>query len=182
MMELTPKQARFVEEFLLDFNATQAAIRAGYSKKSARQVGAANMSKAAISANVKRRTLETGKRLEAKRERVLEELVRLALSDIRTVVKWKTEADESGQERQVVSLTDSDAITDDAAAAIAEVRQTRNGLVVKLRDKLPALQALARHLGLDQPEEDEQPRRIEICWGPPREPESDDVTELEAAA
>ncbi len=39
MSDLTPKQARFVEEYLIDLNATQAAIRAGYSKKTAKQQG-----------------------------------------------------------------------------------------------------------------------------------------------
>lgn len=48
-MKLTPKQQRFVDEYLLDLNATQAAIRAGYSRRSARQIGAENMSKPAIS-------------------------------------------------------------------------------------------------------------------------------------
>ena len=43
-----PKQRRFVEEFLIDFNATQAAIRAGYSKKTARVIGPENLSKPAI--------------------------------------------------------------------------------------------------------------------------------------
>ncbi len=38
-MSLTPKQARFVEEYLIDLNATQAAIRAGYSAKTARAMG-----------------------------------------------------------------------------------------------------------------------------------------------
>ena len=44
-MSLTPKQARFVEEYLVDLNATQAAIRAGYSKKTARQVASENLTK-----------------------------------------------------------------------------------------------------------------------------------------
>ena len=39
-MSLTPKQARFVQEYLIDLNATQAAIRAGYSKKTANEQGA----------------------------------------------------------------------------------------------------------------------------------------------
>ena len=45
---LTPKQLRFIEEYLIDLNATQAAIRAGYSKKTARQMGTENLSKPAI--------------------------------------------------------------------------------------------------------------------------------------
>lgn len=192
MMELTPKQSRFVDEFLLDFNATQAAIRSGYSKKSARQVGAANMSKAAISAEIKRRTMETGKRLEATRERVLNELVRLAFSDIKNVAKWgrvevkqiDSETGEAAVATIDLDLIPSDEIPKDVSRAISEIRKTRDGLVIKMHNKLPALEKLARHLGLDQPdEEDEQPRRIEISWLPPREIRPPgDVPGLEAAA
>ena len=48
-MKLTPKQQRFVDEYLLDLNATQAAKRAGYSKKTARAIGTENLSKPDIS-------------------------------------------------------------------------------------------------------------------------------------
>ncbi len=42
---MTPKQQRFIEEYLIDLNATQAAIRAGYSKKTAKQIGTENLAK-----------------------------------------------------------------------------------------------------------------------------------------
>ena len=58
---LTPKQQRFVDEYLIDLNATQAAIRAGYSRNSARQMGAENLTKPVIAAAV----------AEAKRDRSL---------------------------------------------------------------------------------------------------------------
>ena len=45
MANLTPKQQRFVEEYLIDLNATQAAIRAGYSEKTAKSVGHENLTK-----------------------------------------------------------------------------------------------------------------------------------------
>lgn len=45
---MTPKQQRFVEEYLIDLNATQAAIRAGYSQKTAQQIGAENLTKPVI--------------------------------------------------------------------------------------------------------------------------------------
>ncbi len=49
---MTPKQQRFVDEYLIDLNATQAAIRAGYSKKTARAVGSENLTKPDIRAAV----------------------------------------------------------------------------------------------------------------------------------
>ena len=49
---LTAKQQRFVEEYLIDLNATQAAVRAGYSRSSARQIGPENLSKPVIAAAI----------------------------------------------------------------------------------------------------------------------------------
>lgn len=51
--KLTPKQARFVEEYLIDLNATQAEIRAGYSKKTAQQMGAENLTKPVVAEAIK---------------------------------------------------------------------------------------------------------------------------------
>lgn len=62
-MTLTDKQQRFVAEYLIDLNATQAAIRAGYSEKTARQIGEQNLSKldiaSAIQAAIKKRAERT---------------------------------------------------------------------------------------------------------------------------
>lgn len=52
---LTAKQQRFVDEYLVDLNATQAAIRAGYSEKTAQQIGSENLSKPVIAAEVEAR-------------------------------------------------------------------------------------------------------------------------------
>ena len=51
-MGLNPKQQRFVAEYLVDLNATQAAIRSGYSQKTARQIATENLSKPAIAAAI----------------------------------------------------------------------------------------------------------------------------------
>ncbi len=57
-MSLTPKQARFVEEYMIDLNATQAAIRAGYSKRTAGRMGTENLSKPVIAAAVQKALTE----------------------------------------------------------------------------------------------------------------------------
>jgi phage terminase small subunit len=79
---MTPKQARFVAEYLIDLNATQAAIRAGYSPKVANRQGSENLSKPDIAAAV-----QAGQRtqLEAagvSKARLLQELGRIALSQV----------------------------------------------------------------------------------------------------
>lgn len=63
-MPLTARQRRFVDEFMVDHNATQAAIRAGYSKKTARQTGTENLSKPAISEAIAKREQRVAKKLE----------------------------------------------------------------------------------------------------------------------
>ena len=83
--KLTRKQELFVKEYLIDLNATQAAIRAGYSVKTALAIGSENLSKpdiaAAIQAAMDLRSLRT----EITADRVLKEIQKIAFSDIRNV-------------------------------------------------------------------------------------------------
>lgn len=68
---MNPKQERFVAEYLIDLNATQAAIRAGYSKKTARQTGAENLSKPAIREAIAEGQVKRAAKLEVTQERVI---------------------------------------------------------------------------------------------------------------
>ena len=76
---LTPKQRRFIEEYLIDLNATQAAIRAGYKKSAARQIGSENLSKLDIS----EAEAERSKRGQIKADNVVAELAKIAFSSMR---------------------------------------------------------------------------------------------------
>lgn len=71
-MALTNKQKRFVDEYLVDLNATQAAIRAGYSKKTANRTGSENLSKPVIKAAIEERMEEKKSELIADQDEVLE--------------------------------------------------------------------------------------------------------------
>jgi hypothetical protein len=75
--ELTPKQARFVEEYMIDKNATQAAIRAGYSKKTAQQMGAENLSKPVIAAVIAERAKTISEKAELSAISVLNDIARI---------------------------------------------------------------------------------------------------------
>lgn len=157
---LNARVLRFVEEYLVDLNGTQAAIRAGYSKKTAneqasRLLANVNVSDAVLAAMKKR-----SERTEITQDMVLRELAKLGFSDIRKVVTWgNTELRVSpgnGDEDQgeVVEayhglvLKAADEIDDDTAAAIAEVSQGREGLKVKLYDKRASLVDIGKHLGM----------------------------------
>lgn len=154
-MALTAKQRRFVEEYLVDLNATQAAIRAGYSKKTARQIGEENLSKPDIAAAVREAQEARSARTEITQDMVLTELAKIGFADIRKIVRWGTtelrvaEGDEDDtMPHHGLALIGSDEIDDETAAAIAEVSEGREGLKVKMHDKKGALVDIGRHLGM----------------------------------
>lgn len=77
---MTPKQQRFVEEYLVDLNATQAAIRAGYSAKTAGQIGEQNLKKLEIAAAIAEAKAQQAKRTEITADRVLAELAKIGFA------------------------------------------------------------------------------------------------------
>ena len=79
-MALTEKQKRFVAEYLVDLNATQAAIRAGYSERTANRIGAENLTKPDIQAAVKAAIEDRAKRTEVTQDMVVEELRKVAFA------------------------------------------------------------------------------------------------------
>lgn len=160
--ELTPKQRAFVREYLIDLNATQAAIRAGYSERSAHVEGVRLLKNAKIDAAVSSAMKMRADRTEITADRVLRELAKIGFSDIRKAVKWQssliTEEDnpDGGDVAVIktvvtnnVQLIGSDEIDDDTAAAIAEISQNATGgLKIKLHDKKAALVDIGKHLGM----------------------------------
>lgn len=86
-MALTEKQKRFCDEYLVDLNATQAAIRAGYSKKTAKQIAQQNLTKLDIQEYIKKRMVKKEDALIAKQDEVLQTLTRvLRRQEMDTVV------------------------------------------------------------------------------------------------
>ena len=155
-MSLTAKQARFIQEYLADLNATQAAIRAGYSEKTAYSVGHENLSKPEIASAIAEAQKERSERTEITADRVLEELAKIAFADIRNAVRWgrnpidetSKNADPNGLGMYPVSLIPSEEIDDDTAAAVSEVSLTQSGIKIKMHDKKGALVDVGRHLGM----------------------------------
>lgn len=146
---LTDKQERFVEEYLIDLNATQAAIRAGYSENTAYSIGHENLSKPEIQEAIQKRLERLSQKTEITAERVLREYAKLAFLDIRKAF------DDKG------NLKDISELDDDTAAAVAGLEfedvfdgfgrdREKVGILrkVKLSDKKGALDSLAKHLGL----------------------------------
>ena len=153
-MKLTPKQARFVEEYLVDLNATAAAKRAGYSERTAHRAGAQNMQKYAIATQIQAALAKRSKRTEITADRVIKEIARLALSDAGQLF------DEEGRLRPIHE------IPEDLRRAVASVEVVRSRMgddddweqqthKIKLWDKNAALEKLCKHLALYAPERHE---------------------------
>lgn len=77
-MALTPKQERFCEEYLIDLNATQAAIRAGYSEDTAKQIGCENLTKPDLHARIVELQAARSARVQVDGDWVLRRLIEIS--------------------------------------------------------------------------------------------------------
>ena len=150
-MKLTPKQMRFVDEYLVDLNATQAAIRAGYSTKTAHVTGPENLGKPRIAEEISRRQKDLQRRTEVTQDRVVKELARIAFANIADYihVETQTRTKDDGTEvtYQIVMFNETQELSADQRAALAVVKQSVNGFELKLHDKIKALEHLGRQIG-----------------------------------
>jgi len=140
---MTNKQKRFCEEYLIDLNATQAAIRAGYSPRSAHAIATETLQKPAVRACIDKALAEQSSRTGVTADRVVRELAKVAFVNSDDVVDFGS------------ATVKPDASKDDTAA-IASVRvktiPTKDGdgveREIKLADKLKALELLGKRYGL----------------------------------
>lgn len=159
---MNDRQRRFVLEYLIDLDAKKAAIRAGYSPQTAGQQAFSLMARKDVADAI---TFEMGQRsirTMVTADRVLEELARIGFFDLRRVVEWRgeevstEEVDEDGntvitiKSANQVLLKDSDKLTIEDVAAIAEISQGKDGLKIKFAPKMAALAEIGRHLGIAQ--------------------------------
>lgn len=142
---LNVKQARFVAEYLIDLNSVAAASRAGYSPKTVHSQGPRLLLHAGIQAAIAEGQAKHLAAVEIDARRVLQELARLATSDVRKLF---------GANGGLLPIPE---LSDDIAAAVSSVEvvaRDRDGLNVeyvhkiRLWDKNTALANLAKHLGL----------------------------------
>lgn len=149
--KLTPKQEAFCKEYIIDLNATQAAVRAGYSKKTANRIASQLLSKVDIQENIQELMDARSQRAEITADRVLEELAHIAFDDISNYLDFKTvdsaELDKEGNPipRVVTTIKDSSIVD---TRSISEVSQTKDGFRFKMYCKDNALVQLGRHLKL----------------------------------
>lgn len=149
MSEINDKQKRFADEYLIDYNGTQAAIRAGYSRKTSYAIAGQLLQRPEVQAYLKAKSERIGKKLDVSAERTLLEISRVAFQDARMFFH------EDG------SLIPIHGLSDDAAAVIAgfeieELFEHEDGVKnkigqlkkIKRFDKMKALELLAKYYKL----------------------------------
>lgn len=139
-MALNEKQERFVEEYLVDLNATKAAIRAGYSEKTARSIGQRLLTNVDIQAEIQREKKDRSYRTRITQDAVLRELAAIGFAR-------STDYAHINENGHVV-LTPTAWLTEEQRIAIAGVKETQFGVEVKMHDKIRALEMLGKHLGI----------------------------------
>lgn len=147
--KLSLKQKTFIAEYLIDFNATRAAIASGYSPNTATEQGSRLLTNVKVAAEIERRSGKRNEKLGITAERVLDEIAKLAFFDPRKLF---------GDDGLPLKITELD---DETAAAIAglEVEEMYEGRgeakenvgrlrKIKIADKGINLERLGRHLKL----------------------------------
>ena len=140
---MTDKQKRFCDEYLIDLNGTQAAIRAGYSPESAGQIANENLKKHEIRVRIDKAMAEQSKRTGVNADRIIRELAKIGFVNAKNVIDFET------------ATISADASEDDTAA-IASVKVKTipmpdgDGVEreIKIADKTKALELLGRHIGM----------------------------------
>lgn len=151
---LTARQERFCVEYCVDLNGTQAAIRAGYSERTAVFQAARLLTNVNIQQRIAKLTKPKLEELEVTSANVLQEAARLAFSDARNVMEWGPWG---------ARVRESSELSEDAARSVSSVKVKRKRLLsggdepleweiedmeIKLWPKVPALDLLAKHLRL----------------------------------
>lgn len=139
---LKPRHQKFVDQYLIDLNATQAAIRVGYSARGAGRYAAKLLRRPRIAAAVNKVLAAREEKARITGDRVLIEYSRMAFANMRDFADWGAKG---------VILREKNDLSEADAAAIAEILPSDSngkGGKIKLYDKKAALDALARHLGL----------------------------------
>lgn len=143
MAKLTEKQKLFVSEYLIDLNATQAAIRAGYSPKTAEQIGYQMLKKTSVSDAIAQAMAERSKRTGITADRVLNELAMIGFANAADIINFgaaTVKGDASREDTACIQSVKVKTIPTDAG----DITERE----VKLYDKKSALELIGKHLGM----------------------------------
>jgi phage terminase small subunit len=138
------KVERFVEEYLVDLNGTQAYLRShpGAAENTARTEASRLLAKPDIQEKIFLAKKARSKRTAVTQDKVVRELARIAFSDMRHFAKWGSRG---------VGVRRSSSLTTSQARAVSEISETKYGVKLKLHSKVRALEILLEHTKLEAP-------------------------------
>ena len=173
MSALSAKRQAFVAEYLIDLSAAAAARRAGYSEKTAKSQGQRLLTNVDVQDAIMAGRIRLQRVSEVTVDRIVDEYRKLAFANTTDAVQVK-----GGW----VTITDTDDLSPDQQAAIAEIHQTKDGVRIKFHDKKGALDSLGKHLGMFKDDvtitHDGPPPTINVRFGKPAA-ETPDETQQE---
>jgi len=159
--KLTDKQKRFIEEYLIDLNASQAAIRSGYSPKTANRIGTENLSKLVIQDKIQQAQQKRSLRTEITQDRVLKELALIGFSDMGDFITINEEGS--------IRAKPLDSLQEGKSRIIKKVKEKRTTRITRegeeitdifyefeLHDKVKCLEMMGKHLGMFIEKQDDQ--------------------------
>lgn len=142
MAKLTEKQQRFVDEYLIDLNATQAAIRAGYSVKTANEQGSQNLAKLSIQQAISEAMAERSKRTGVNQDRIVVELAKIAFVNITDIIDSQARIKPDATKEDLACIESIKYKESEGDTGTSVERE------VKLSSKLKALELLGKHVGM----------------------------------
>jgi phage terminase small subunit len=165
---IPPKQKRFCEEYIIDLNGLKAAIRAKYSTATAQQQASRLLSNVKVQAYIKELMDKRSARTEVKADRVLEELASVGFARIDDFLKVEEQThtevlglDDEGKPitntwtAKTVDIFETEKVDKKKLRAVASIKQTKEGIELKLHDKIKSLELIGRHLGMWSEKPDE---------------------------
>lgn len=142
MAKLNEKQQRFVDEYLIDLNGTQAAIRAGYSAKTADVQGSRLLANAKVQQAVSERMAERSKRTGVNQDRIVLELAKIAMVKMTDIVNGHGEIKTSATDDDLACIESIKYKSSESDTGFSVERE------VKIASKVKALELLGKHLGM----------------------------------
>ncbi len=146
---LTPKQRKFCEQYLIDLNGTQAAIRAGYSPKTANRIASENLSKPDIKQKIIELQVKARNKADITKEEVINVLSCIIRADAANLFQ-------DGELKSVDQLTESE------KKSIEAIKIAKGKIEIKLFNKLTAIERINKMMGWDLPEKSESD--VKIIW------------------
>lgn len=140
---MTKKQKLFVEEYLIDLNATQAAIRAGYSPQTANEQGARLLANVSIKNAIEKALAERSKRTGINADRIIQELAKIAFLNPSSVINLKNASVLENASEEDLACISSVKIKKSSSDTGDSIERE-----VKTYDKIKALELLGKHMGM----------------------------------